>query len=71
MPLPPIADVKRAAPMSQKIMDMNNLVPPRQLTVEGETKELLRAHNQLNDDGNEELGQGHEHHKEDSREDSP
>jgi hypothetical protein len=27
-PLPPIADVKRAAARSQKIMDMNNLVTP-------------------------------------------
>jgi hypothetical protein len=30
MPLPPIADVKREAAMSQKTMDMNNLVAPRE-----------------------------------------
>jgi len=70
-PLPPIIDVKRAAPMSQRTMDMNILFVPRQVKPESWKERLRLVHDHLDQDSHARIIHRHEHRKQEPRENSP
>ena len=68
---PPTADVKRAAPTSQKTIVMNILDASHQVAPDLRNKKLSNVQNHLGNDSHDGIGRNHEHQQQNSGKDTP